>query len=65
MCTHNRNRLTDIENKCGYQCGEGTGEGWDGGMGLRDTNCYVSNSKITWMQKNESYSDWKSYRFCK
>ena len=43
MCTQNRNRLTDIENKCGYQCGEGTGEGWDGGMGLRDTNCYVSN----------------------
>ena len=43
MCMQNRNRLTDIENKCGYQWGEGTGEGRDRGMGLRDTNDYVSN----------------------
>ena len=42
-CMQNRNSLTDIENKCGYQWGEGTGEQQDRGMGLRGTNYYVSN----------------------
>ena len=34
-------RVTDIENKRGDQWGEGRGDGWDRGNGLRDTNWYV------------------------
>ena len=40
MSMQNRNRITDIENKCGYQRGEGNGSQIKD-TGLRETNYYV------------------------
>ena len=38
----NRNKFNSYrEQSTGYQWGEGSGEGQDRGMGLRDTNYYV------------------------
>ena len=41
MYIQSRNRLTDTENKHGYQTGEGRREGQMRGVGLTDTNYYI------------------------